>query len=134
MHGATRRVLGAAMLACAWAAGPAAADTPCATAMSPRPIPIPVTASELALAQQAPALGSFNIVINAGAGLAGNAAALAAFNRAADQWEAWISDPITVTIVADLQNLGNPSIIGSTGISAGSPASWRTSAWTPASP
>ena len=31
-------------------------------------------------------LGGFNIVIVPGPGLAGNAAALAAFNRAADQW------------------------------------------------
>jgi hypothetical protein len=58
-------------------------------------------------------LGAFNIVIVPGAGLAGNAAALAAFNRAADQWEARISDPITVTINADLGALG-PNIIGST--------------------
>ncbi len=57
-------------------------------------------------------LGSFNIIINAGSGLAGNAAALAAFNRAAQQWESFISDPITITIDADLGSLG-PGIIGS---------------------
>jgi hypothetical protein len=76
-------------------------------------MPLTVTPGELAAALQPPGLGSFNIVINPGPGLSGNAAALAAFGRAADQWEAWISDPITVTVDADLQNLGNPSVIGS---------------------
>jgi hypothetical protein len=59
-------------------------------------------------------LGTFDIVIVPGAGLSGNAPALAAFNRAAAQWEAYISDSIIVTINADLANLGNASIIGST--------------------
>ena len=58
-------------------------------------------------------LGSFNIVIVPGAGLSGNAAALAAFQRAANAWMARISDPITVTINADLVPL-SPGIIGST--------------------
>jgi hypothetical protein len=47
-------------------------------------------------------LGGFNIVIVPGSGLAGNAPALAAFQRAAQTWAARISDPITVTIDADL--------------------------------
>ncbi|RYD21580.1 MAG: hypothetical protein EOP88_10770 [Verrucomicrobiaceae bacterium] len=59
-------------------------------------------------------LGSFDIVINAGTGLSGNAAALAAFNRAAQQWEAFFSDPITITIDADMAVLGS-GIIGSAG-------------------
>lgn len=58
-------------------------------------------------------LGGFNIVIVPGPGLSGNAAALAAFNRAAAAWAARISDPITVTINADLAPLG-AGIIGST--------------------
>jgi hypothetical protein len=58
-------------------------------------------------------LGAFNIQINAGATLAGNAPALAAFQRAADQWESYISDPVTVIVNADLQGLGL-GIIGST--------------------
>jgi len=58
-------------------------------------------------------LGTFDIVINAGSGLSSNTAALAAFNRAALQWEAYISDSITVTIAADLGSLGS-GIIGST--------------------
>lgn len=57
-------------------------------------------------------LGSFAINIVAGTTLAANTAALDAFNRAAAQWEAFISDPITVNIDADLANLGNPSVIG----------------------
>ncbi len=56
-------------------------------------------------------LGSFNIVINPNAALAGNAAALAAFNRAAAQWEARISDPITVVIDGNLSALA-PNVIG----------------------
>jgi hypothetical protein len=58
-------------------------------------------------------VGLFDIVITPGATLAGNAAALAAFNRAALQWEARIADPITVSINADLAALG-AGIIGST--------------------
>jgi hypothetical protein len=57
-------------------------------------------------------LGSFDIVINAGPTLAGNAAALAAFNRAAAQWESRISNPVTVNISADMLTLGSSSIIG----------------------
>lgn len=59
-------------------------------------------------------LGSFDIVISPGAGLSGNAPALAAFNRAAAKWEAYISDSIIVTLSGNLADLGNPSIIGST--------------------
>lgn len=58
-------------------------------------------------------LGSFSIVIVPGATLAGNAAALAAFNRAANAWAARISDPITITINANLAPLG-AGILGST--------------------
>jgi hypothetical protein len=53
-----------------------------------------------------------NIVINPGATLTANPTALAAFNAAAAQWEALFSDPITVTINADLAALG-AGIIGS---------------------
>jgi hypothetical protein len=60
-----------------------------------------------------PAADALVININAGAGLAGNPAALDAFNRAAAQWVKYFKDPITVTINADLQPLG-PGIIGST--------------------
>ncbi len=56
----------------------------------------------------------FDIVLNPGAGLSANAPALAAFNRAANAWENVFHDPITVTINANLQNLGSSSIIGST--------------------
>ncbi|HPF37739.1 MAG TPA: NF038122 family metalloprotease [Phycisphaerae bacterium] len=62
----------------------------------------------------APRGGGFSIVINAGSGLTANASAMAAIQRAAAQWEAFITDPITVTIDADLANLGNNGIAGST--------------------
>jgi len=55
---------------------------------------------------------ALTININPGATLAGNTAALDAFNRAADQWEAVFSDDVTVTIDADLLNLGASNIIG----------------------
>lgn len=57
-------------------------------------------------------LSGLNIVINAGATLAANPSALDAFQRAGDLWEALFADPITVTINADLVNLGSSSIIG----------------------
>ena len=53
-----------------------------------------------------------SININAGATLAGNAQALAAFERAADQWESLFSDPVTINIDADLVNRGSSSILG----------------------
>lgn len=58
---------------------------------------------------------AFDIVLNILPGLAGNPDALAAFERAAQTWESHISDDITVTIDADLSNLGSPNIIGQTG-------------------
>lgn len=75
---------------------------------------VPRAGNALALGPGIPPvnLGAFDIVIAPGATLSGNAAALAAFNRAAAAWEARISDPITVTINADLASLG-AGIIGS---------------------
>ncbi len=58
--------------------------------------------------------GATPIVINTGAGLAGNLAALAAFNRAAAAWGSLFSDPITVNIAADLVNIAAPNVIGQT--------------------
>jgi hypothetical protein len=55
------------------------------------------------------------ININAAASLQGNTSALDAFNRAADQWEAIFTDDITVTIDADLLNLGASNIIAQAG-------------------
>lgn len=57
-------------------------------------------------------LGSFGIGITNGGGM--TAPALAAFNRAAAQWQARIADPITVNITAIMTNMGSPTIIGST--------------------
>lgn len=53
-----------------------------------------------------PSAYAVTININAGAGLAGNADALAAFNRAADSWEAVFTDLIVVNIDANLVPLG----------------------------
>src|SRR5262249_24841595 len=60
-----------------------------------------------------PHLGLFQIVINPNATLAANLSALAAFNRAAQQWAGFISDPITVTVDAGLGSL-SAGVIGST--------------------
>jgi hypothetical protein len=88
----------------------------CATALTPPPAALPVTKGMLEAARGARRgarlLSTFDIVLVPGAGLAANPAALAAFERAAAQWEARFSDPITVTINADFADLGNPSIIG----------------------
>ena len=54
------------------------------------------------------------IVINPGAGLIANPAALTAFNNAATTLGNMFADPIQVTIAANLANLGSPSIIGQT--------------------
>lgn len=55
---------------------------------------------------------ALNIDIVPGSGLSGDA--LSAFNRAAAQWESRFSDPILVTINADLTDMGPGPIIGST--------------------
>jgi len=66
----------------------------------------------LACAGPAWAVGSFDIQISAGANLAANPEAVAAFNRAAAQWESFIADPVTVAIDADLATL-DPTTLGS---------------------
>lgn len=60
-------------------------------------------------------LGGSIINIVAGAGLSGNADALAAFQRAADSWAALITDAVTVNIEVDIQDLGDPNIIAQAG-------------------
>jgi len=63
--------------------------------------------------QSSSLVGSFNIAINPGATLSLNTDALAAFNRATAQWTAFITDPITVNIDADLAPLLPTNVIGS---------------------
>lgn len=63
----------------------------------------------------ASAVGLFKINLIPGAGLQANPAALEAFDRAAAEWEAYISTPITVNVTADLGTFTDPSIIGATG-------------------
>jgi len=71
----------------------------------------------LAIGSMVVAVGSahaqMNIVINPNATLSGNAAALAAFQRAANNWATKFSDPVTIQINAGLASLGG-GIIGST--------------------
>lgn len=56
---------------------------------------------------------AFTIQINPGSGLAGNSAALAAFNRAAQEWSSQFANDVTVYVNADLSGgFGNPNIIG----------------------
>ena len=55
--------------------------------------------------------GATPILINPGAGLAANLPALASFNRAAAEWGSIFSDPITVTVAADLINIPSPNVI-----------------------
>lgn len=96
-------------------------EVACPTAIADvQPAPLTVTASMLAAAaapaggpaRAAQALAGFDIVLVPGPGLAANPDALAAFERAAAQWEALFSDPIVVTIDADFADLANPGIIG----------------------
>jgi hypothetical protein len=87
--------------------------TECATAITPRPVPLPVPDEVVQSRRDLTLdLGSFNIDIVPGVTLQANSAALAAFQRAADQWKAYIADPVVVTINADLANLGPSNIIG----------------------
>jgi hypothetical protein len=78
-------------------------------------MPEPANGSNLsAFGTRTDNLGTFDIQIVPGPTLAGNAAALAAFNRAAQKWESFISDPITIVVDADVAPLG-AGILGSTG-------------------
>jgi len=72
----------------------------------------------LVLAGAVPGSASAGLIVsvNAGSNLTGEAAALAAFNRAASRWETYFSDDITVNIAADLRDstfFGSSNIIGS---------------------
>ena len=61
---------------------------------------------------------AIDIVLNPGANLSANPQALQAFNRAATTWESLLSDPITVTVYADIVPMPsstaatNPAMIG----------------------
>ena len=65
------------------------------------------------------ALGQFQINLIPGPTLANTPDALAAFERAAQAWEAYISTPITINIDADIQPNSNPFVIGSTDVFTG---------------
>lgn len=74
---------------------------------------IPTLLSAALFAASSLAASALSIEINAAPGLAENAAALAAFQRAADLWAVHFSDPITIHIDANLATLA-PNTIGST--------------------
>lgn len=82
---------------------------------NPTPLSLePVASDPAPLNQNAVASsGGLNIVLNAGSQLQSNAAALAAFERAAANWESVIGDEITVYINADLDNTLASNVIGS---------------------
>lgn len=60
----------------------------------------------------APSSGAFQIVLNPNQSLAGNAPALAAFQRAAFTWESFISNPIVVNLDVGLEVLA-ANVLGS---------------------
>lgn len=116
-----RKLVTSAILSAAALCAPAWAAQQTQTSTLLQPAPLPLTLSNLAIAPpQTSNLGTFNIVVVPGSGLASNAPALAAFDRAALAWASRISDPITVTINADLSTTAPgggtfmPSTIGST--------------------
>src|SRR5262245_21288390 len=90
------------------------ADVPCPTALTPAPVPLEIRDEDLPAAPRALRLGGFDIAIVPGPGLAAHPAAMAAFERAARQWEAYISDPVTVTIEAEIAPIGDAHVIGRT--------------------
>jgi hypothetical protein len=80
--------------------------------------PLPRLVAGLLAAAVSPsawAVGDFKINLYVGSGLAANPAAVAAFQRAAADWESRISNPIRVNIEADLGTFSDPNIIGATG-------------------
>ncbi len=66
----------------------------------------------LGIRPPARAQSPFDIVIQPGGNLAANTPALAAFNRAAGQWERYFQDPVTVIIAANLIPNSNPLLLG----------------------
>ena len=79
-----------------------------------RPKALTSSGGELLTDAPASAPGDFKIVINATASLQAQPQALAAFQRAARQWETRIQDPVTVTIDADFRTLFDDNILGET--------------------
>ncbi len=65
--------------------------------------------------------GQLDIRLNAGSALEADPAALAAFQRAAGNWEAVITSPIRVNIDANLGTFSSPFVIGSTGLGPANP-------------
>ena len=79
----------------------ASADLDAATTVAPQPV-------------LASATSSFDIVINPSGTFASNTAAVAAFNRAAAQWEAFLGDPVQINISAIFDSSLPTGALGST--------------------
>mgnify|MGYP005835090193 CR=1 FL=1 len=91
---------------------PTPAESPVAEFASEVPPLSASLAPGISTAQVSSSSGGLQIVIQAGPALQANPAALAAFQRAAALWTVRIADPITVTINANLVNLGSGDILG----------------------
>ncbi len=74
--------------------------------------PIQPVRQPLSLRLDLPNSSGFNILINPGPNLARNAPALAAFQRAANQWKKFIRDPVTIVISAELIPNTDPRNLG----------------------
>ena len=104
-----------AMMSLAPSASADPISTSCATATSHWSPPIAVSRDALRAGRVPRGVSApFDIVIQPGPGLAGNAAALASWDRAAAEWEAIITDPVTVTVDADLVEIDEPGVLGQT--------------------
>src|SRR5262249_39601572 len=110
----TRRLILAIVALATFPSVGLAGDVPCPTAVTPAPVPLELRDGDLVPAPQALRLGAFDIVIVPGPGLAAHPAAMDAFERAAREWEAYISDPITVTIEAEIAPMDSAWVIGQT--------------------
>lgn len=64
--------------------------------------------------ERAVSVNSTTIALSAGSGISGNASALAAFERAAQNWQNYLGDNVALNINIDLVSLG-AGILGSTG-------------------
>lgn len=94
--------------------GAVGTPTPLATIVSTMPVPVGTVSGITAATGPTTNLGSFDIVLLKSPSLLANVPASQAFDRAAQMWESFIADPITVTINADFSLLGS-GILGSTG-------------------
>src|SRR4051812_27869620 len=82
---------------------------------------LPIPAVALAAAPVTPAAQPFNIVLNLGPNLQSDPVAAAAFEQAAQFLESKFSDPITITIDAEVQSLGGSTLGQTSSVIYGQP-------------